>query len=93
MANMNSWNVTDSNGMSHSISCKAKSFGGPEIKVDTNTYRVKSSNWFVNVVDYSVDFPGANCHVVMIGNKSRLAVNGTYQDDGSAYEPVTNVPA
>ena len=24
MANMNSWNVTDSNGMSHSISCKAK---------------------------------------------------------------------
>ncbi|MCI8947534.1 MAG: hypothetical protein HFI91_10850 [Lachnospiraceae bacterium] len=92
MASSNSWTISDSNGMNHSISCKVKAFGGPEISVDTNTYRVKSSNWFVNLVDYSVDFPGANCHVVMIGNKSRLVVNGTYQDDGSQYEPVTSIP-
>ena len=90
---MNSWTSTDSNGTTHSIGCKAKSFGGPEITVDTNTYRVKSSNYFVNVVDYSVDFPGANCHVVMIGKKARLAVNGTYQDDGTTYEPVSSIPA
>lgn len=89
----NSWTISDSNGMSHTIRCKTKAFGGPEISVDTNTYRVKSSNWFINLVDYSVDFPGANCHVVMIGNKSRLAVNGTYQDDGSQYEPMTSIPA
>lgn len=93
MAKGNSWTISDSNGMNHSISCKVKTFGGPEISVDTNTYRVKSSNWFVNLVDYAVDFPGANCHVVMIGGKSRLAVNGTYQDDGSRYEPVTSIPA
>lgn len=69
---MNSWTITDSNGTTHSIGRKAKSFGGPEITVDTNTYRVKSSNYFVNVVDYSVDFPGANCHVVMIGKRQDL---------------------
>jgi len=90
---MNSWTITDSNGTTHSLGCKVKSFGGPEITVDTNTYRVKSSNWFVNVVDYSVDFPGANCHIVMIGKKARLAVNGTYQDDGTTYEPVSGIPA
>ncbi len=89
----NQWTVTDSNGQSHNIGCKVKSWGGPEITVDSNTYRVKSSNWFVNVVDYTVDFPGANCHVVMIGNKMRLAVNGVYQDDNSEYIPVSSTPA
>lgn len=87
------WTVTDSNGQTHNLACKAKAFTGPHITVDSNTYRVKSSNWFVNLVDYSVDFPGANCHIVMIGNKMRLAVNGVYQDDGSAYEPMTSIPA
>ena len=46
MANMNSWNVTDSNGMSHSISCKAKSFGGPEIKVETGL----SMSWIIRLI-------------------------------------------
>lgn len=38
MAKGNSWTISDSNGMNHSISCKVKTFGGPEISVDTNTY-------------------------------------------------------
>ncbi len=90
---MSEWTVTDSNGTTHSISCAVKAFKGPVITVDGNDYRVKSSNAFVNVVDYVVDFPGANCHVVMVGKSIRLAVNGTYQEDGTAYEPVANVPA
>lgn len=89
----NSWTITDGNGMTHELSIKVKSFGGPEITVDSNTYRVKSSNWLVNVIDYSVDFPGANCHIVMLGGKARLAVNGTYNDDQTPYEPVANTPA
>lgn len=89
----NAWTITDGNGMTHQLSIKAKTFSGPEITVDSNTYRVKSSNWLVNIIDYSVDFPGANCHIVMIGGKARLAVNGTYNDDQTAYEPVSNVPA
>lgn len=87
------WTITDSNGTTHNLECKVKAFSGPQITVDTNTYKVKSSNWFVNLVDYTVDFPGANCHIVMIGNKARLAVNGKYQDDGTAYEPVSGIPA
>lgn len=28
----------------------------------------------------------------MIGNKTRLAVNGTYLEDGTPYEPIRNIP-
>ena len=88
----NNWTITDGNGMTHQLGIQFKSFGGLQITVDGNIYKVKSSNWLINVVDYSVDFPGANCHIVMIGNKARLAVNGTYNDDGTAYEPVSSIP-
>lgn len=91
--NGNAWTITDGNGMTHQLSCAVKTFGGPEITIDGNTYRVKSSNVLVNVVDYSIDFPGANCHIVMVGKKARLAVNGTYNDDGTAYEPVAGISA
>lgn len=87
------WTITDSNGMTHELGIQVKAFGSIQITVDGNIYKVKSSNWLVNIVDYSVDFPGANCHIVMIGNKARLAVNGTYNDDGTAYEPIASLPA
>lgn len=88
------WSITDSNGAPHSISCELKAFSGKVwITVDGNSYKVKSSSWWINLVDYAIDFPGANCHVVMVGKKARLAVNGTYQDDGSKYEPVAGIPA
>ena len=89
----NAWTITDGNGMKHELNIQVKTFGGPQITVDGNIYRVKSSNWLVNVIDYSVDFPGVNCHIVMIGGKARLAVNGTYNDDQTPYEPVSSVPA
>lgn len=89
----NNWTITDANGMTHELGIQFKTFSGPQITVDGNIYKVKSSNWLVNIIDYSVDFPGANCHIVMIGNKTRLAVNGTYNDDGTAYEPVASLPA
>lgn len=91
--NGKTWTITDGNGVKHDLGIDIKVFGGPEIKVDSNTYKIKSSNWFVNVIDYSVDFPGANCHIVMIGKNARLAVNGTYTDDQSTYEPVNAIPA
>lgn len=89
----NAWTITDGNGMTHQLEIRIKAFGGLQITVDGNAYKVKSSNWLINIVDYSVDFPGVNCHVVLIGNKARLAVNGTYNDDGTAYEPVSSIPA
>ena len=89
----NAWTITDGNGMTHQLEIQIKAFSGPQITIDGNIYRVKSSNWLVNLIDYTVDFPGVNCHIVMIGNKARLAVNGTYNDDGTAYEPTSSVPA
>lgn len=91
--NGNAWTVTDANGIAHQLGCAVKTFGGPEITVDGNTYKVKSSNFLVNVVDYSVDFPGVNCHIVMVGKKARLVVNGVYDDDKTPYEPVASIPA
>ena len=88
--NGNAWTVTDANGIAHQLGCAVKTFGGPEITVDGNTYKVKSSNFLVNVVDYSVDFPGVNCHIVMVGKKARLVVNGVYDDDKTPYEPVAS---
>ena len=89
---MNSWEVTDSNGAVHSISYKIKG-GKNNITVDGETYKVKSSNWFINLVDYEIDLPGANCHIVAIGRKVDLAVNGIYKSNGNQYEPVSNTPA
>lgn len=88
----NAWTITDSNGMTHELGIKPKTFGGFEITVDGNTYKAKSNNWIINLLDYSVDFPGANCHIVVINNKGRLAVNGTYNDDQTPYEPIASIP-
>lgn len=86
------WNVTDNTGNVHKIQCNLGSLGGNKIFVDNDAYKYKSSNWFINIVDYQINLPGTVCNVVIVGNKIRLAVNGVYLDDGSQYEPVSNIP-
>lgn len=84
----NVWMVTDSNGISHTIERK-----GNKVTVDGAVYKVKSSNWFIQAIDYQILFPGINCNMVVIGNKADLAVNGTYLSSGRQYEPLGNIPA
>ena len=84
------WNVTDSAGNIHKIQCKLGL--GNKVIIDNDSYKLKSSNWFINVVDYQINLPGAVCNLVVIGNNPKLAVNGVYLDDGKPYEPVSNVP-
>lgn len=86
------WNVTDSNGTVHKVQCSIGGFGGNKVIIDNDKYKLKSSNWFIVVVDYQINLPGAVCNLVVIGNNMRLAVNGVYMDDGKPYEPVSNVP-
>ena len=86
------WNVTDSAGNVHKVQCKIGGFGGNKVIVDNDSYKLKSSNWFIVVVDYQINLPGAVCNLVVIGNNARLAVNGVFLDDGKPYEPVSNVP-
>lgn len=86
------WNVTDSAGNVHKVQCNLGGFGGNKVIVDNDTYKLKSSNWFINVVDYQINLPGASCNLVIIGNNIRLSVNGVFLDDGKPYEPVSNVP-
>ena len=86
------WNVTDSAGNVHKVQCNLGGLGGNKVIVDNDTYKLKSSNWFINVVDYQINLPGASCNLVIIGNNIRLSVNGVFLDDGKPYEPVSNVP-
>ncbi len=86
------WNVTDSMGNSHKIECRVGGLGGSSVIVDNDRYKLKSSNWFIVVVDYQINLPGAVCNLVVIGNNIRLAVNGVFLEDGKPYEPVSNTP-
>lgn len=86
------WNVTDSMGNVHKVQCKIGGFGGNKVIIDNDSYKLKSSNWFIVVVDYQIILPGTVCNLVVIGNSVRLAVNGVFLDDGKPYEPVSNVP-
>lgn len=89
----NSWSVTDCNGVAHTISFNRKWTGKMEIQVDMDVYQVKSSNWFINLVDYEIMLPGTNCHVVVIGNKVDLTINGVYVSNGKPFEPINKLPA
>ena len=85
------WTVTDSMGNLHQIMFK-KGFGGAKCIVDGDTYKMKSKNWVVWMADHQISIPGAECNLVVVGNKIRLAVNGTYLEDGTPYEPIRNIP-
>ncbi len=83
--------MTDSMGNMHQIMFK-KGFGGAKCIVDGDTYKMKSKNWVIWMADHQISIPGAECNLVVIGNKIRLAVNGTYLEDGTPYEPIRNIP-
>ncbi|MBE6071555.1 MAG: hypothetical protein E7208_06305 [Clostridium butyricum] len=84
------WEV-EVDGVKHEIQYKP-SFG-KKIIVDGETYKVKSSNWFINVIDYAINFGNTECKLVVIGNKADLAVNGTFLGTSKPYEPVSSIPS
>lgn len=79
-------------GNLHQIMFKKGAFGGAKCIVDGDTYKMKSKNWVIWMADHQISIPGAECNLVVIGNKIRLAVNGTYLEDGTPYEPIRNIP-
>ncbi len=87
------WLVADSMGNNHQISFRRGAFGGAKCIVDGDTYKMKSKNWVIWMADHQISIPGAQCNLVVVGNKVRLAVNGTYLEDGTPYEPIRNIPA
>lgn len=86
------WSVTDSMGNNHHITFQKGVFGGAKCIVDGDAYKMKSKNWVIWMADHQISIPGAECNLVVIGNKVRLAVNGTYLEDGKPYEPIRNIP-
>lgn len=65
---------------------------GNKLIVDGQTYPLKSSNWFIQLIDYAINFGDVTCRFVVIGNKVDLAVNGTYVGSGEPYVPISNIP-
>ncbi len=86
------WSVTDSMGNNHHITFQKGVFGGAKCIVDGDAYKMKSKNWVIWMADHQISIPGAECNLVVVGNKVRLAVNGTYLEDGTPYEPIRNIP-
>lgn len=87
-----SWSFTDMYGTEHSI--VYKNGWGLKLIVDGTTYKLKSQNWFVNVIDYSIMIAGSDIRLVAIGNKVDVAINGVYLGSGEKYVPVqANTPA
>lgn len=85
---MKKWEV-DVDGVKHVIQYKAGITR--KIIVDGEKYKAKSSNMFINVIDYGITFGNTDCKLVVIGNKADLAVNGTFLGSQKPYEPVSNV--
>lgn len=88
-----SWSFTDVNGQEHSIVYKT-GFGGMKLIVDGTKHKLKSQNWFVNVIDYYVRIAGTGINLVAIGNKVDVAIDGVFIGSGEQYVPVqANTPA
>lgn len=86
------WSFTDMNGAEHSIVYK-NGFGNKLI-VDGTVYKVKSQNWFIDVLDYSIQIAGTDIRLVVLGNKADVAINGVYIGSGEKYVPIqANTPA
>ena len=85
-----SWNV-DIGGVAHTIEYKVGF--GVKIIINGEVYKVKSQNWFLNLVDYPITIDGTELRVVAIGNKVQLAVNGIYEESGERYVPLNKIPA
>ena len=85
------WDV-NVNGTTHTIQYKT-GFGGAKILVNGVSYKVKSQNWWIVMIDYPVVIDGAELRVVVLGNKANLAVNGVYEGSGEPYVPLHKMPA
>ena len=84
------WEV-EVDGVKHEIEYKAGL--GRKIIIDGELHKVKSSNWFINVVDYEIKFNETVCQLVVIGAKADLAVNGTFLGSNEPYKPVSSLPS
>ena len=81
------WTVTAADGMNHVIEYKGRS-----LLVDGQKYPLKSSNWFIQLIDYAINFGETQCRLVVMGNKVDLAVNGRYLGSGEPYQPIASLP-
>lgn len=85
-----SWDV-NVNGTVYKIEYKA-GFGA-KIIVNGEKHKAKSQNWWINLIDYPIRIDDTEIHVVAMGTKVDLAVNGVYLGSGQTYTPLNKVPA
>lgn len=90
MGKMKKWEVQADGGI-HTIEYK-QGFGR-KIIVDGEVHKVKSSNPFINVIDYGISFGDTDCKLVVLGNNADLAVNDTFLGSKKPYQPMSNVPS
>ncbi len=64
-----------------------------KLLIDGEKFKLRSSNWFINMIDYEITLGNTKCQLVVIGSKADLAVNGYYLGNGEPYEPLSKIPA
>lgn len=87
MAKQNLQWTVNANGVDHLIEYKPG-----KLIVDGEKYNLKSSNWFIQLIDYAINFGDVTCRLVVVGSKVDLAVDGRFLGSGEAYEPIGNIP-
>ncbi len=82
--------IVDATDGTHEIQYSA--FFICKLLIDGEKFKLKSSNWFINMIDYEITLGNTKCQLVVVGGKADLAVNGYFLGNGEPYEPLSKIP-
>lgn len=78
------------NGTNHKI--EYKTGWGVKLLVDGQTYKLRSQNAWITMIDYPILIDGEEIRLVVIGKEIDLAVGGVYVGSGEGYTPLERMP-
>lgn len=88
--NEKNWIITI-DGFQHQIIYSVKY--GRKIIIDGVTYKLKSLNPFMHILDFCFSFGNTICNLVVIGSKADLAINGFYLERKKPYVHLQILPS
>jgi len=83
------WEV-DSRGKKHTVVYETGRIA--KVTVDNSETELKSQTAWLNYIDHHMWVGHEDAHLVVVGKKVRLALNGEYLEDGGKYEPLKPMP-
>ena len=90
MDGFRNWTLTV-NGEPHEVGIRFGLFRAT-VHVDGERRAAKSKNMFVRVIDEDVSVDGTDIHIIAMGNRVDVAVDGIYLKSGKPYTSLTQIP-